>query len=134
MRQRTSRIQCGGHSHPSCVTTIEAFVKPTHVWTLFSCAHVVCREFTISCFSAVRKRFFLIGACPTSFLRLALRSKIVWRVPHVFLSTIVRNIARFVKKQVQTIFETTHWCATCVVVAASSHSVFKHVRGRVMFF
>ena len=31
-------------------------------------------------------------------------------------------------------FETTHWCATCVVVAASSYSVFKHVRGRGMFF
>ena len=55
----TSRTQCGGHSHPSCVTTIKAFVKPTHVWTLFSCAHVVWREFTISCFfSAVRKRLF----------------------------------------------------------------------------
>ena len=50
MRQMTSRTQCGGHSHPSCVTTIEAFVKPTHVWTLFSCAHVACREFTISSF------------------------------------------------------------------------------------
>ena len=30
------------------------------------------------------KAFFLIGASPTSFLRLALRSKIVWRVLHVF--------------------------------------------------
>ena len=58
--------------------------KPTHVWTLFSCAHVVCREFAISCFFPVVWKRFLVGASPTTFLRPTLRSKIVWRVPHVF--------------------------------------------------
>ena len=64
----------------------------------FSCAHVACREFTISCFFFLRyESVFLIGASPTSFLRPTSRSKIVWGVPHVFLTTMVRNITRFVK-------------------------------------
>ena len=59
MRQMTSRTRCGSHSHLSCVTTIEAFVKPTHVWTLFFLVHTLCAgslQFLV--FSAVRKRFF----------------------------------------------------------------------------
>ena len=77
--------------------------KPTRVWTLFSCVHV--------------------AASPTTFLRPTLRSKIVWRVPHVFPSTMVRNIARFVKYQVQSIFwEHTlvrHMCCRCRVFTFS---------------
>ena len=39
-----------------------------------------------------------------------------------------------VSDDIQNLFENTHWSATCVVVAASSNSVFKHVRDRGMFF
>ena len=77
--------------------------------------------------------FFLNGASQTSFLRPTFLSKIVWRVPHVVPSMMVKNRTQFVKQQVQTIFENTHWCVTCVVVAASSHSVFNHVRDRGIF-
>ena len=51
-----------------------------------------------------------------------------------FLSTMVKNRTQFVKYQVQSIFDNTHRCVTRVVVAASSHSVFNHVRDRGMFF
>ena len=76
---------------------------------------------------------FFNGASQTSFLRPTFLSKIVWRVPHVVPSMMVKNRTQFVKDQVQSIFENTHWCVTCVVVAASSHSVFNHVRDRGIF-
>ena len=63
MRQMTSRTRCGSHSHPSCVTTIEAFVRETNACldTFFSYEHVACREFTISCFLRYESVFFHRG-------------------------------------------------------------------------
>ena len=97
MKQMTSRTRCGSHSHLSCVTTIEAFVKPMHVWTLFFLVRTLRAGSLQFCFFLRYESVFLVGASPTSFLRPTSRSKIVWRVPHVFLTTIVRNITRFVK-------------------------------------
>ena len=133
MRQMTSRTRCGSHSHLSCVTTIEAFVCETNACLdfFFLCTRCVQGVFNFSFFSDM-KAFFFIGA-RTLLLRPTSRSKIVWRVPHVVPSMMVKNRTQFVKYQVQSIFENTHWCVTCVVVAASSHSVFKHARDRGIF-
>ena len=83
-------------------------------------------------FSSVWKRFF-IWASPTSFLRPTLRSKIVWCVPHVFPSTMVRNIARFVKKSKSRLVR--NMCCRCRIFIFSfqaclrSWHVFLGLRG-----